>query len=61
MPMLCEVPLIGMYVWNYTLLVCLFVADKYLPVNRECGEYLERLKNSGKRIFMITNSKFDFV
>eukprot|EP00794_Sanderia_malayensis_P009629 gene9629-10617_t len=35
--------------------------DKYLPVIGECGEYLHKLKDAGKKLFMITNSGFNFV
>jgi len=35
--------------------------EMYLPSNPGCGEFLEKLKKSGKKVFMITNSSFNFV
>eukprot|EP00795_Rhopilema_esculentum_P006452 gene6452-11898_t len=35
--------------------------EKYLPANPEMKEFLHKLKQHGKKLFMITNSKYNFV
>ena len=39
----------------------LYLIDKYLKKSPHLGELLQRLVSSGKMLFLITNSGFEFV
>ena len=51
----------GLWVCFSRHIFATLIVEMYLPSNPGCGEFLEKLKKSGKKVFMITNSSFNFV